>query len=45
VTPAYAAGWRTAIPGAGLEVMRDAGHYPHWEQPEEFLRRVVAFVG
>jgi pimeloyl-ACP methyl ester carboxylesterase len=45
VTPAYGEGWRAAIPGAALEVVRDAGHYPHWEQPEEFVRRVVAFVG
>jgi len=45
VTPAYGEGWRTAIPGSRLELMRDAGHYPHWEQPEEFVRRVVAFVG
>lgn len=45
VTPAYGEGWRAAIPGARLEVIRDAGHYPHWEQPEEFVRRVAAFVG
>ena len=45
VTPAYGEGWRDAIPGARLEIIPRAGHFPHWEQPEEFAERVSAFVG
>lgn len=29
---------RTWIPGARLEVIEDAGHWPQWEEPEAFLR-------
>ncbi len=44
VTPAYGEGWREAIPGARLEIIPQAGHFPHWEQPEQFVARVRAFV-
>ena len=27
------------FPGARLEVIPSAGHFPHWEQPEAFVRR------
>jgi pimeloyl-ACP methyl ester carboxylesterase len=40
----YAEGWRSEIPGAKLEVIANAGHYPHWEQPTEFAKRVAAFA-
>ena len=40
----YAEGWRAEIPGAKLEVIANAGHYPHWEQPNEFAKRVAAFT-
>ena len=29
---------RTWIPGARLEVIEDAGHWPQWEEPSAFLR-------
>jgi pimeloyl-ACP methyl ester carboxylesterase len=45
VTPAYGEGWRDAIPGARLEVIPRAGHFPHWEQPEAFVERLSVFVG
>ena len=45
VTPAYGEGWRQAIPGARLEIIPQAGHFPHWEQPEAFVERLSAFVG
>lgn len=45
VTPAYGEGWRAAIPGAKLDIITGAGHFPHWEQPEEFARRVIGFAG
>src|SRR5215471_5536051 len=44
VTPAYGEGWRREIPGATMEVISGAGHFPQWEQPEEFVRRLSAFA-
>ncbi len=44
VTPAYGEGWRRAIPGATLETIAGAGHFPHWEQPEAFAARLTAFA-
>ncbi len=44
VTPSYGEGWRQAIPGATLETIRGAGHFPHWEQPYAFAAGVAAFV-
>jgi pimeloyl-ACP methyl ester carboxylesterase len=32
------------IPGARLELIGEAGHAPQVEQPEEFVRRVTAFI-
>lgn len=45
VTPAHGESWRAEIPGAKLEVIPGAGHFPQWEQPEEFARRLIAFAG
>jgi pimeloyl-ACP methyl ester carboxylesterase len=44
VTPAYGEGWRREIPGARLELIAGAGHFPHWEQPEAFVDKLAAFV-
>jgi len=44
VTPGYGEGWRREIPGAAIEIIPGAGHFPHWEQPEAFVTRVAAFV-
>lgn len=44
VTPAYGENWRRAIPNARLELITDAGHFPHWEQPEAFVDKLAAFV-
>jgi pimeloyl-ACP methyl ester carboxylesterase len=44
VTPAYGEGWRQAIPTARLEIIPQAGHFPHWEQPEAFVERLSAFL-
>src|SRR6267142_1783874 len=43
VTPAYGEGWNQAIPDARLELIGGAGHFPHWEQPEAFAERLLAF--
>ena len=45
VTLAYGEGWRAAIPGARMELIRDAGHFPHWEQPHAFAERIADFAG
>ncbi len=44
VTPAYGKAWRDEIPGAALELIQDAGHFPHWEQPAVFADRVSTFA-
>lgn len=45
VTPSYGEGWRAAIPAAHSDIIADAGHFPHWEQPDQFVQRVAAFTG
>ncbi len=44
VTAGYGEGWRQAIPGARLDVIAGAGHFPHWERPEAFVERLSAFT-
>jgi pimeloyl-ACP methyl ester carboxylesterase len=44
VTPAYGERWRELVRGARMEIIADSGHYPHWEQPDEFVRRLTAFA-
>jgi pimeloyl-ACP methyl ester carboxylesterase len=44
VTPSYGEGWCQEIPGARIEIIPEAGHFPHWEQPEAFVRQLSAFV-
>ena len=42
---AGSAEWKSAFPNARLEVIPDAGHYPHAEQPDRFFPAVEAFLG
>ena len=44
VPPSYGRHWEGAIPGASMEVIDQAGHYPHIEQPEHFVASVARFV-
>jgi pimeloyl-ACP methyl ester carboxylesterase len=45
VTPGYyGAAYREAIPGARLEIIENASHLPHIEQPEAFVERVRTFL-
>ena len=44
VTPDYGRAWAEAVPGARLETMAEAGHYPHVERPDETAARVLAFA-
>ena len=42
LNPDYGHTFAAAIPGARLETIERAGHYPHIEQPDEFAREVDA---
>ena len=44
VTPTYGESWAREIAGAKLAVIPNAGHFPHWEQPDAFVRQVMAFA-
>jgi pimeloyl-ACP methyl ester carboxylesterase len=44
VSESYGRAYAAAIAGARFEPIARAGHFPHVEQPEEFARRVFAFV-
>ena len=43
VRPSYGEAWRAEIPGARMDVISNAGHFPHWEQPRGFADRLIAF--
>lgn len=45
VTTDYGRAYASEIPGARFEVIDDAGHYPHVEQPQRFTELVRSFVG
>ena len=32
------------IPGSRLEIFEEAGHFPHWQDPERFSRCLIDFV-
>jgi pimeloyl-ACP methyl ester carboxylesterase len=44
VSLSYAEGWKAEIAGASLATVPNAGHFPHWEQPETFAARLEAFA-
>ena len=44
VSSAYGKAWQAEIPGAAMTIIPHAGHYPHWEQPDEFATAVAAFT-
>ena len=44
VLPDYGRAFQAAIPDACFEVIPDAGHYPHWEQPEALAGVVTSFL-
>jgi pimeloyl-ACP methyl ester carboxylesterase len=45
VSTSYGTAWQGEIPAAAMTVIPDAGHFPHWEKPEEFAAAVTAFTG
>jgi pimeloyl-ACP methyl ester carboxylesterase len=40
----YGTAFRDAIPGARLEIVHGAGHFPHLEEPEALAERIRAFA-
>ena len=40
----YGAAYRDAIPGASLDRVERAGHFPHLEQPEALVERLRGFL-
>ncbi len=44
VSTDYGQAWQKEIPAARMEIIPRAGHFPHWEQPKEFVDRLVRFV-
>jgi pimeloyl-ACP methyl ester carboxylesterase len=44
-SPDYGKAYSKLIPGARFEIVRDAGHYPHLEQPQAFLSKLMPFLG
>ena len=44
VPPEHGRRWAELLPDARLELIADAGHLPHVEQPERFLSRLMPFL-
>lgn len=44
VKPDYGQAFAAEIPGSRFELIEEAGHYPHVEQPEQFARLVTSFA-
>jgi pimeloyl-ACP methyl ester carboxylesterase len=44
VSTAYGEAWRAEIPGARMETVAHAGHFPHWEQPRDVADRLSRFI-
>jgi pimeloyl-ACP methyl ester carboxylesterase len=40
----YGRHYCAAIPGARFELIDDAGHLPHIEQPKTFVERILDFI-
>lgn len=45
ITTAYGRAFAREIPGAKFATIANAGHFPHIEQPEAFLKTVAGFIG
>lgn len=45
VSHGYCQAWCDELPDARLETIGNAGHFPHWEQPQAFVGHVSRFIG
>src|SRR5215472_1425775 len=45
LSEAYGRAYCAMIPGARFETIERAGHFPHEEQPKQFVDKVLAFAG
>jgi pimeloyl-ACP methyl ester carboxylesterase len=45
VAPAYGKAYADLIPGAMFKTVPNAGHYPHLEQPQIFMKHLSEFLG
>jgi pimeloyl-ACP methyl ester carboxylesterase len=45
VAPAYGKAYADLIPGATFKTVPNAGHYPHLEQPQIFMKHLSEFLG
>jgi pimeloyl-ACP methyl ester carboxylesterase len=43
--PSYGERFAGLIPGARFDLVADAGHFPHIEQPQAVAEKIIAFVG
>jgi pimeloyl-ACP methyl ester carboxylesterase len=44
VTPDYGRAYSKLVPGSRLAVIREAGHFPHIEQPQAFMQELNRFL-
>lgn len=44
VSKSYGQAWCAPISRGHWEVIPNAGHFPHWEQPHDFVDRVIRFA-
>jgi pimeloyl-ACP methyl ester carboxylesterase len=44
ITPQYGAAYRDLIPGAKMATIPKAGHLPHMEQPDAFMKELRGFL-
>ena len=44
ISSEYCQAWCAEIAGSRFETIADAGHFPHWEQPETFAETVSSFI-
>jgi pimeloyl-ACP methyl ester carboxylesterase len=45
ITPDYGRAYQQLVPGARLAVIPKAGHFPHIEQPQAFMKELNGFIG
>ena len=44
VTPTYGEAWARAIPNAKMDIIPACGHFPMWERPDAFVKKIADFA-